>query len=62
MCHQCVLKKDQKKEEISLKELFEKERAALNSQNLTSGGSKGARPRPYGPKCSQFHAVFRKFW
>ena len=27
----------------------------------TSGGSKGVRPHPYGPKISQFHAVFQKF-
>ena len=25
------------------------------------GGAPPARP-PYGPKCSQFHAVFRKMW
>ena len=35
-----------------------------NLPEKTSGGSKGGAPsaHPHGPKCSQFYAVFRKFW
>ena len=29
---------------------------------IISGGFRWGRPPPYGPKFSQFHAVFRKIW